>query len=176
MKRWRIFLGACVAAIAFSAAQADDGTRDVEALNSAKISLVEAIQIAEKQGNGQAIDVEIEAGHKAAAHYEVKVLSDDGKQLTKYKIDANSGNVTETENEPFEKVFTRLQPGAIQAAPISLTRAISTAEQRANGKAIEAEVERAGDQVRYEVKVARTDGSTQEVKVNGSDGKVAVAD
>jgi uncharacterized membrane protein YkoI len=78
-------------------------------------------------------------------------------------------------DEKFEKMFTRLKPTAIQNAPTSLTRAITTAETRSGGKAKEAEVNRDGDQLQYEVKVVKADGTGETLKINGSDGKVASA-
>jgi uncharacterized membrane protein YkoI len=176
MKTWRTFTGALAAVLAFSAAEANAADGDVQSVNNAKLSLTEAIEIAQKQGNGLAIDAELDVDRRSAAKYEVKVLSSDGKKLTEYHLDANTGKVTQANNEAFEKVFTRLKPQAIQAAPVTLARAISMAEQRASGKATEAEIERAGDQVHYEVTVAQADGKTQEIKVSGSDGKIALAD
>jgi len=38
-----------------------------------------------------------------------------------------------------------------------------------------ADTDRHGDEVRYTVKVVTADGTTQTIKVNGTDGKVASA-
>jgi uncharacterized membrane protein YkoI len=56
-----------------------------------------------------------------------------------------------------------------------LTRAITTAETRSGGKAKEATVNRDGDQVQYDVEVVKLDGSSEKLKINGADGKVASA-
>ena len=116
----------------------------------AKISLTEAIRIAEKQGNGQATSAEYEFKNGNPAYYEVNVLSNDGQKLTKYELSPSTGTVKEKSDEKFEKLFTRLKPTAIQNAPTSLTRAIATAETRAGGKAKEAEISRGGDQLRLQ--------------------------
>jgi uncharacterized membrane protein YkoI len=171
----KALLGALATVGAFSAIGANAGEREAQAINSAKLSLTDAIDIAQKQGNGMATDAEFDVERGSAARYEVKVLSSDGAKLTEYHLDANTGKVTRTDNEAFEKAFERLKPQDIQAAPISLSRAIATAEQRAGGKAIDAEIERSGDQVHYEITVASADGKTQEVNVSGQDGKVALA-
>ncbi|HEY2400581.1 MAG TPA: PepSY domain-containing protein [Steroidobacteraceae bacterium] len=68
-----------------------------------------------------------------------------------------------------------MKPTAIQKAPTSLTRAITTAETRAGGKAKEAEISRGGDQLIYKVEVVKLDGTSEKVEINGSDGKVASA-
>jgi uncharacterized membrane protein YkoI len=162
--------------LALGAAQASDSARhEAQAMEKAKISLTEAIHMAERQGNGQAISAEYEFKNGDPAYYEVKVLRDDGRKLTEYQLDPNTGKVKEVKDEKFEKLFTRIKPTAIQNAPTSLTRAITTAETRSGGKAKEAEVNRDGDQLQYEVKVVKLDGSSETLKINGADGKVASA-
>jgi uncharacterized membrane protein YkoI len=158
------------------AAFASDSARhEAQALQKAKLSLTAAIRVAERQGNGQAISAEYEFKKGNPGYYEVKVLRNDGQKLTAYQLDPDTGQVKEVKDEKFQKLFTRLKPTAIQNAPTSLTRAITTAETRSGGKAKEAEVDRDGDQLRYEVKVVKTDGGSETLKINGSDGKVASA-
>jgi uncharacterized membrane protein YkoI len=169
------FLTALAMACAVNAAHSANATREEQALSNAKISLNQAISTAEQQGSGQAISAEYEPHKGTAGRYEIKVLSSDGSKLVKYLLSPNTGKVTEADNEPFEKVFTRIKPNSIQNAPTSLKTAITTAEARSGGKAIDAAVDRDGDQVKYTVKVAKADGTTEKVKVNGADGKVASA-
>ena len=162
--------------LAMGAAQASDTARhEAQAMAKAKISLTQAIHMAEMQGNGQAISAEYEFKNGDPAYYEVKVLRNDGQKLTQYELDPNTGKVKEVKDEKFEKLFTRIKPTAIQNAPTSLTRAITTAETRSGGKAREAEVNRDGDQLQYEVKVVKLDGDSETLKINGADGKVASA-
>jgi uncharacterized membrane protein YkoI len=162
--------------LVIGAAQASDSARhDAESISKAKVSITEAIRTAEKEGNGQAISAEYEFKRGNPAYYEVKVLSSDGQKLTKYELSPVTGKVKDATDEKVEKFFTRLQPNAISAAPTSLTRAITTAETRAGGKAVGAEIDRDGDQVQYTIKVVKLDGDSEKVKVNGSDGKVASA-
>jgi len=169
-------LVAASSVLATGAAFASDSARhEAQAMEKAKISLTEAIHMAERQGNGQAISAEYEFKNGDPAYYEVKVLRDDGQKLTEYQLDPNTGKVKEVKDEKFEKLFTRIKPTAIQNAPTSLTRAITTAETRSGGKAKEAEVNRDGDQLQYEVKVVKLDGGSETLKINGSDGKVASA-
>ncbi len=174
--RSSLVLAAVSSILAVGAAQASDSARhEAQSMEKAAISLTEAIRIAEKQGNGQATSAEYELKSGKPAYYEVKVLSNDGRKLTKYELSPSTGKVKEVSDEKFEKLFTRIKPAAIQNAPTSLTRAIGTAEARAGGKAREAEVDRGGDQLQYEVDVVKLDGSSEKVTINGSDGKVASA-
>jgi uncharacterized membrane protein YkoI len=179
MKTGSVRAGILLAAsslLALGVAHASDSARhEAQAMEKAKISLTQAIHMAERQGNGQAISAEYEFKNGDPAYYQVKVLRDDGQKLTEYQLDPNTGKVKEVKDEKFEKLFTRIKPTAIQNAPTSLTRAITTAETRSGGKAKEAEVNRNGDQLQYEVKVVKLDGGSETLKINGSDGKVASA-
>lgn len=157
-----------------------DDAAVVQAIQSAKVSLVQAIDIAEQQGGqgSRAVEVEFEAAKADSAgpgRYEVKVLTQDGK-VVKYKLDANSGQVVETENERFESLFTRFKPADLQNAQTSLKQALTIAEQRigAGARAIEAEVERESGTLRYEITVATTagDGRSQEVTIDAGSGQV----
>ena len=141
-------------------------TTEVQAIQNMKVSLSQAIDTAEKQGQGKAIDAEFERSGNAG-YYSVKVLSNDNSKLTEYKIDGNSGQVTGTDNEPVEKFFTRLKPADLQNAHTSLKQALATAEKQVSGKAIDAEVEREGSGVQYKITVANGD-RTQDVKVDGN--------
>jgi uncharacterized membrane protein YkoI len=169
-------LAAGMSVMAAGAAQASDSARhEAQAMEKSKLSLTEAIHTAEQKGNGQATSAEYVFKSGNPAYYDVKVLSNDGQKLTEYDLNANTGAVKQASDEKFEKLFTRLKPSAIQNAPTSLTRAIATAETRSGGKAREATISRDGDQLAYEVQVVKTDGSSEKLKINGSDGKVASA-
>src|ERR1700760_2618163 len=147
-----LVLAAVSSVLAMGSAQASDSARhQAQSIEKAKISLTDAIRIAEKQGNGQATSAEYEFKRGNPAYYEVKVLRNDGEKLTKYELSPSTGTVKEVSDEKFEKLFTRIKPTAIQNAPTSLTRAITTAETRAGGKATDAEVNRDGDQLQYKV-------------------------
>src|SRR3954452_11125888 len=139
---------------------------DVQAMQNLKVSLSQAIDMAEKQGQGKAIDAAFNRDGNAG-HYAVKVLSDNGNKLVEYKVDGTSGQVTGTDNQPLEKYFTRLKPADVANARTSLKQALATAEKQANGRAIEAEVEREGSGVQYKVTVANGD-RTQDVRVDGN--------
>ncbi len=168
-----LILGVVAMIFAGGAATANDADQ-VQALNSAKLSLTDAIRMAEKEGNGKAVDAEIEAT-KGQTQYAVEVLSSDGKKLTEYKLDANTGKIQGTSNESVEKVFTRVKPQDLQNAQTSLAGAIRTAEQKTGGKVIDASTEGSGAKLRYDLKVAQADGKTEKVKIDGTTGKVASA-
>lgn len=174
-KKVTALLAGLALGFAITGAQAANTAHEEEALSNAKVSLTQAIGIAEKQGSGQAVSADYTPKSGHMGYYDIKVLSSDGSKLTKYRVSPSTGKITEASNEPFQKVFTRIKPTDLQNAPTSLKSAITTAESESGGKAIDADTDRSGNAVRYTVKVAKADGSTEKVKVNGENGKVASA-
>ncbi len=160
-----------------NAALADDSGRHIaQSLADARVSLLEAIRTAAKEGNGLAVGADYEFKGGDPPLYEVKVLSNDGRKLTRYDINPATGKVKDSRDEKLEKLLTRIKPDSVRNAQTSLTHAITTAEERAHGRAYSADVDRDGDQVKYTVKVVRHDGTEEKVKINGADGKVASAE
>jgi len=154
------------------AARAESDQKEFQLAKTTKVGLAQALTTAEAQGEkGRAIDADFEkADGKNPTHYSIKVVYPDGK-LVEYGINADSGALYKTENQPIERYFTRLKPADFQNATTSLKDALTIAEQKAGGgKAYEAEVEKEGSAVEYEIKVAGAD-KEQTVKV-GPDGKV----
>lgn len=159
---------------ATEATKKDDNLKEWQVAKSAKTSLAQAIATAEGKGEekgGRAIDADFEkADGKNPAHYAIKVVYPSGK-LVEYGINADTNELYKTENQPIERYFTRLKPADFQNAKVSLKDAIALAEQKLpGGKAYEAEVEREGKAVEYEIKVALMDRE-QEIKI-GPDGVV----
>ena len=153
--------------------QANGDMKDWQVAKMVKVALPQAITTAEAQGDekgGRAIDADFEkADSKNPTHYSVKVVYPSGK-LVEYGIDADTGALYKTENQPIERYFTFLKPANFNEAKTSLKEALGIAEQKAGGKAYEASVSKDGKAVQYAIKVATADNE-QTVKV-GADGKV----
>lgn len=160
---------------AVTAGYAADAARESATLGHAKVSLNQAITVAEEQGSGQAIDAEYLPKSDATGMYDVKVLSMDGKKLLNFNINPENGRVLKATREHVGKVFTRIKPADLEKAQTPLKGAIKAAEAQTGGKAVMADTDRHGATVRYTVKVVMTDGTSQTIKVNGADGKVASA-
>lgn len=153
-------------------ATAAGNVKEHQAAVAAKTDLAKALMTAEsKDGQGRAIDADFEqVSGSEPAQWQIKVVYPDGK-LVEHFIDADTGAVIKSENQPFERYFTRLKVSDFQNAKTPLKDALAVAEKKAGGgKAYEAEVEREGESVVYEISVALPDRS-QEVKV-GPDGMV----
>lgn len=166
-------LAAITVGCAVTASYAADPAREDAMLSHAKVSMNQAITVAEEQGSGQAIDAEYIPKSGTMGIYDVKVLSMDGKKLLDFNINPENGRVLKATRERFENVFTRIKPADLQNAQTPLKGAIKTAEAQTGGKAVMADTDRHGDTVRYTVKVVMADGTTETIKVNGADGKVA---
>lgn len=76
-----------------------------------------------------------------------------------------------TDNEVIEKYFTRLTPDQVRGSKTTLGQAIGIAEERSGGRAYEAEIDREGDAVEYDVTVLKRDGSEREIEIS-ADGQV----
>ena len=94
------------------ASKADANLKEWQVAKVAKVGLAQALTTAEGQGEekgGRAIDADFEkADSKDPAHYSVKVVYPSGK-LVEYGINADTGVLYKTENQPFERYFTRLK-------------------------------------------------------------------
>ena len=171
MAVWTAITVGCAATAGYAAG----ATHEDPMLNHAKVSMNQAITVAEEQGSGQAIDAQYVPKSGAMGMYDVKVLTMDGKKLLDFNINPEDGRVLKATREHVGKLFTRLKPKDLDNAQTPLKGAVKAAEAQTGGKVIAADTDRHGDTVRYTVKVAMTDGTTQTINVNGADGKVALA-
>ncbi len=163
--------GLCLslAATAHAANTANAG-QEARMLKGANITLPQAIRTAEMKSDGQAIGATYDTKHGNEGRYEVLVMSADGSRLTRLDLDAYSGAADAAWNHSLATLYPDLRAQSVLNTPTPLANAIRTAERRANGKATDAQVQRAGAQLLYTVDVARPDGTTQKVEVDGSDG------
>ncbi len=91
-------IAAALAAVAIVGAlpafAAEHGAQaETAALQKAKVSLTDAIRVAEQQVNGKAVDAGAES-HKGSLRYEVEVLN--GGSIRKVTVDGQSGQVVAT--------------------------------------------------------------------------------
>lgn len=161
----------CVVTVSYAADPAGESAM----LSHARVSINQAITVAEEQGSGQAIDANYIPRSGTLGIYDVKVLSMDGKKLLDFNVDPQNGRVLKATRARVGKIFTRIKPADLENAQTPLKGAIKTAEAQTGGKAVMADTDRHGDTVRYTVKVIMADGTAQTINVNGTDGKVAAA-
>jgi uncharacterized membrane protein YkoI len=171
--RWTAALTSAVLVLGTAAAHASQSTKhEAQELHRAKVSLIEAVIAAEKQGGGRATSAEFVFKKGNPAYFEVKVLSADGGKLTRYDLDPKTGNIQKTDNEALEKLLTRIKIEDLRGSPTTLTHAIAVAQEHSEGHAISVDAHRSSDHVEYEVETVKVDGTSHKVKVSGVDGKV----
>jgi uncharacterized membrane protein YkoI len=175
MKREAMLMALAAVTLVVVTARAEDLKQEAQQLAAAKVSVTDAIREAERQGNGRATEVTFKSSTQGAGDYVVKVLSNDDRRLMAYRIDTGTGHIVSAGQERVEKVFTHLVPEQIASAQTSLAHAIASAQQQAGGHVTYAAVEAHGDQLMYDVKLAKDDGSMSRIKVDSSTGHLASA-
>ena len=147
-------------------------SREAQALASATVSIVKAVEIGEKQGQGKTVGAEFDI-EKGLPIWEVKILTADG--VKEFKVDANSGRVVKIEDEQIRGKLTNFVTGTnmkdLEAVKTTFSEAVAIAEKLATGKAVKVEVEHEHDHVQFDVFV-RSGDTTKKFKIDGLSGKV----
>lgn len=141
-----------------------DGAAEISAILGAHTSPADAIKAAEAKTGGRAVGFEAE-DHDGALAYRVRVAQADG--LRHVTVDPATGVATVAP----AGTGHRTEAAAMPFASVPLAAAITTAEQKAGGRAIAARGTTANDQPAYEVQVAHAD-VVDRVTVSAADGRV----
>jgi uncharacterized membrane protein YkoI len=88
-----ILLAIAVPSIAEEATAAQTTAKEMQLLKDARIGMAEAVQLAEREGKGKAIESSID--DENGGSYEIEVLAPSGK-LTDIFVDPKSGKVVKT--------------------------------------------------------------------------------
>jgi uncharacterized membrane protein YkoI len=147
---------------------------EAEELRRLNLSLIEAIIAAEKEDGGKATSAEFQFRRGNPALFEIKVLSGDGKKLTRYDLDPRTGKVQDTHNEVLERLIGRLTPDNLRLTPTTLTHAIAIAQEHSGGRARSADVDRKDDRLEYDIETVKLDGTVHKTRVSATEGKVIV--
>ncbi len=127
-------------------------TSDAVAIAKSKISLEQAITIAQKSVKGDLVSAEFDQNdYREGGKFEIKTIAGD----TEYevKIDANTGNILKTKQEKLDRDDIA-EYNAMKQAKISLTQAMQIATQSVSGKIIEAEFDLDNGLAVYEIDIA----------------------
>ena len=152
-------LGIGTLAIASGQIPAVSGAKvsDAVAIATSKISLEQAITIAQKTIKGDLISAEFDQNdYMAGGEYEVKFIAGDMEH--EVKIDASSGKILKSKQEKMDQDDIA-EYNAMKQAKISLTQAMQKATQsdngKMNGKVIEAEFDFDNGIPAYEIEIAK---------------------
>jgi uncharacterized membrane protein YkoI len=157
------------------AAHAEAATsREAQALASATVSIVNAVDIGEKQGKGKTVGAEFDI-EKGLPIWEVRILGAEG--VTELKVDANSGQVVMIEDEHVRGKLTNFVTGTnlkdLESVKTTFAEAVAIAEQLAKGKTVKVEVEHEHehDHVQFDV-FLRSGDVTKKFKIDALSGKL----
>lgn len=164
-----VMVAVAVALTAGAVAHGAERKVDAEAVAAARLSMVQAIQVVASEGKGEAVAASFRK-EPAPGAYEVTVLEEG--TLVDYRLDAQTAAIDEQGRQPWEARFDRLSASAVTGAQLDLAMAIEAAEQRVGGKAASATVWPASDKLRYVVEVLKQDGTSEEIKVDGTLGLI----
>jgi uncharacterized membrane protein YkoI len=165
-------VAAAVLLFAATVQASQSAKHEAEELRRLNLSLIEAIIAAEKEGGGKATSAEFQFKRGNPAFFEVKVLSADGKKLTRYDLDPHTGKVKDTHNELLEKLISRITPDSLRRTPTTLTHAIALAQEQSRGRARSADVDRKDDRLEYDIETVKLDGTLHKMRVSATEGKV----
>ena len=152
-----LFIGTGIGTIAIASGQipAISGaeTSDAVAIAKSKISLEQAIAIAQKTVKGDLISAEFDQNdYMAGGEYEIQFVTNGVEH--EVKIDASSGKVLKTKQEKLDAEDTS-EYNDMKQAQITLTQAMQKATQSINGKIIEAKFDIDNGIPAYEIEIAK---------------------
>jgi len=148
-------LGIGTIAIASGQIPAISGAKisDAVAIAKSKISLEQAIAIAQKTVKGDLISAEFDQNdYMAGGEYEIEFITNGVEH--EVKIDSSSGKVLKTKQEKLD-AEDLAEYNAMKQAQITLTQAMQKATESINGKIIEAEFYFDNGIPAYEIEMAK---------------------
>lgn len=148
-------LGMGTLAIASGQIPAVSGAKvsDAVAIATSKISLEQAIAIAQKTMSGDLVSAEFDQNdYLSGGKFEVKSISNDTEH--EVKIDASNGKILKTKQEKLDQDDIA-EYNAMKQAQFSLIQAMQKATQSVSGKVLEAEFDLSNGIPAYEIELAK---------------------
>jgi uncharacterized membrane protein YkoI len=145
---------------------------EIQAFSKVKVPLAQAIMSVQKESNGKVLGATFEP-NTGKPMYDVLVFANNAEEH--YKVDANSGAVMKasqpaTAMSKLDKEDSA-EVNAVKSAKLDLAQAITTAEHRGGGKAIDASIEDHNGATSYEIQTVKN-GNLQAFTVNPQSGAV----
>lgn len=154
------------------AAQAATSTGYVSesmAVAQSKVSLEQAIVIANKAVKGDVISAEFDQNdHSAGGKYEVKIVNNNNEY--EVKVDATTGKVSRDKQEKLDRE-DMAEYSAMKQSKISLNQAIKKANQSVNGQVIEVGFDMDYGKPVYKVEIAKGN-QVHKVVIDSMTGKI----
>ena len=128
-------------------------TSDAVAIAQSKISLEQAVAIAQKNITGDLVSAEFDQNdYMAGGEYEIELINNGVEH--EVKIDASSGKVLKSKQEKIDQ-DDLAEYNAMRQAQITLTQAMQKATQSVGGKITEAEFDFDNGIPAYEIEIAK---------------------
>lgn len=169
------FAAAITSAVASAGWHGDDDRKSLTA-SAVSLDAMQAMNIATQQVQGTVLEAELDR-EDGKLIYEVEVATQNG--VTEFEIDANTGEILNTENEKL-RGHDKKELAALNKAKLSMMQAIEAAKTMQPGKIVAVEIDRDDNQTLYEFEIVKDNGmyelemdanSGELVKLEKDDGK-----
>lgn len=152
-----------------SMSQAATAINEVAAASQSKISLEQALTLANKAVKGDIISADFDHEDRTAnSHYDIKIITNNNEQ--EVKVNASTGKVTKGDIERLDKEDLA-EYNAMKQTKVTLNQAIKNANQTLKGTVLEAEFDMDFGKPVYKVEIGKGN-QVHKVVVDGVTGKI----
>ena len=160
---------ATISMASVSASQAATSMSEIAAASQSKISLEQALTLANKAVKGDIISVDFDQEDRAEnSHYDIKMIANNNEQ--EVRVNANTGKVTKDETERLDKEYLA-EYNTMKQAKVSLSQAIKNANKTLKGTVLEAEFDMDFGKPVYKIEIGKGN-QVHKVVVDSMTGKI----
>lgn len=160
---------ATISMASVSASQAATSMSEIAAASQSKISLEQALTLANKAVKGDIISVDFDQEDRAEnSHYDIKMIANNNEQ--EVRVNANTGKVTKDETERLDKEDLA-EYNTMKQAKVSLSQAIKNANKTLKGTVLEAEFDMDFGKPVYKIDIGKGN-QVHKVIVDSMTGKI----
>lgn len=160
---------ATISMASVSASQAATSMSEIAAASQSKISLEQALTLANKAVKGDIISVDFDQEDRAKnSHYDIKMIANNNEQ--EVRVNANTGKVTKDETERLDKEDLA-EYNTMKQAKVSLSQAIKNANKTLKGTVLEAEFDMDFGKPVYKIEIGKGN-QVHKVIVDSMTGKI----
>lgn len=160
---------ATISMASVSASQAATSMSEIAAASQSKISLEQALTLANKAVKGDIISADFDQEDRAEnSHYDIKMIANNNEQ--EVRVNANTGKVTKDETERLDKEDLA-EYNTMKQAKVSLSQAIKNANKTLKGTVLEAEFDMDFGKPVYKIEIGKGN-QVHKVVVDSMTGKI----
>jgi len=160
---------ATISMASVSASQAATSMSEIAAASQSKVSLEQALTLANKAVKGDIISVDFDQEDRAEnSHYDIKMIANNNEQ--EVRVNANTGKVTKDETERLDKEDLA-EYNTMKQAKVSLSQAIKNANKTLKGTVLEAEFDMDFGKLVYKIEIGKGN-QVHKVVVDSMTGKI----